>query len=62
MSPRRGSKPRSTDRLVVGRNVTLTLTVRQLRGRFQLRVQRVVSSASGGVQLRKSSVEFRRII
>jgi hypothetical protein len=26
MSPRRGSKPRRTDRLVVGRNVTLTLT------------------------------------
>jgi hypothetical protein len=25
MSPRRGSKPRRTDRLVVGRNVTLTL-------------------------------------
>jgi hypothetical protein len=28
MSPRRGSKPRLTDRLVVGRNVTLTLVVR----------------------------------
>jgi hypothetical protein len=27
MSPKRGSKPRRTDRLVVGRNVTLTLTV-----------------------------------
>jgi hypothetical protein len=27
MSPRWGSKPRRTDRLVVGRNVTLTLTV-----------------------------------
>jgi hypothetical protein len=27
MSPRRGSKPRHTDRLVVGRNVTLTLTL-----------------------------------
>jgi hypothetical protein len=27
MSPRRGSKPRRTDRLVVGRNVTLTLTL-----------------------------------
>jgi hypothetical protein len=26
MSPKRGSKPRRTDRLVVGRNVTLTLT------------------------------------
>jgi hypothetical protein len=26
MSPRRGSKPRRTDRLVVGRNVTMTLT------------------------------------
>jgi hypothetical protein len=25
MSPKRGSKPRRTDRLVVGRNVTLTL-------------------------------------
>jgi hypothetical protein len=25
MSPRRGSKPRRTDRLVVGRNVTLNL-------------------------------------
>jgi hypothetical protein len=25
MSPRRGSEPRRTDRLVVGRNVTLTL-------------------------------------
>jgi hypothetical protein len=25
MSPRRDSKPRRTDRLVVGRNVTLTL-------------------------------------
>jgi hypothetical protein len=32
MSPRRGSKPRRTDRLVVGRNVTLTLTVWQLPG------------------------------
>jgi hypothetical protein len=27
MSPRRGSKPRRTDRLVVGRNVTLTMTL-----------------------------------
>jgi hypothetical protein len=27
MSPRRGSKPRHTDRLVVSRNVTLTLTI-----------------------------------
>jgi hypothetical protein len=26
MSPRRGSKPRRTDRLVVSRNVTLTLS------------------------------------
>jgi hypothetical protein len=26
MSPRRGSKPGLTDRLVVGRNVTLTLS------------------------------------
>jgi hypothetical protein len=27
MSPKRGSKPRPIDRLVVGRNVTLTLTL-----------------------------------
>jgi hypothetical protein len=36
MSPRRGSKPRLTDRLVVGRNVTLTLTC--LLAVFQKRV------------------------
>jgi hypothetical protein len=32
MSPRRGSKPRRTDRLVVGRNVTLTLLYSALYG------------------------------
>jgi hypothetical protein len=37
MSPRRGSKPRLTDRLVVGRNVTLTLTpVRELHRAFSI--------------------------
>jgi hypothetical protein len=41
MSPRRGSKPRLSDRLVVGRNVTLTLT-------SQFSLQRRVSRPEKG--------------
>jgi hypothetical protein len=43
MSPRRGSKPRRTDRLVVGRNVTLTLTLTWLMAsESQLGLQKVL--------------------
>jgi hypothetical protein len=41
MSPRQGSKPRRTDRLVVGRNVTLTLS-----GSLELAVRECSSPAA----------------
>jgi hypothetical protein len=42
-SPRRGSKPRRTDRLVVGRNVALTLTVSQYGTEFRRVTRRVMA-------------------
>jgi hypothetical protein len=50
MSPRRGSKPRPTDRLVVGRNVTLTLNYVRSIGQGEARHRKYKTLKLGGGQ------------
>jgi hypothetical protein len=55
MRPRWGSKPRLTDRLIVGRNMTLTLTVRAaLSGSLKRTVELQLRVRSEGTRLARN--------